>query len=43
MRSGAEPEEVVFFDDRPANVAGAAAVGIDARLFEQASQLDELS
>jgi putative hydrolase of the HAD superfamily len=40
---GAEPEEVVFFDDRPANVTGAARVGIDARLFEQASQLDEVS
>ncbi len=40
---GAKPEEVVFFDDRPVNVAGAAEVGIDARLFDQASQLDELS
>jgi putative hydrolase of the HAD superfamily len=39
---GAEPEEVIFFDDRPANVAGAAKVGIDARLFEKASQLDEV-
>lgn len=38
----AEPGDVVFFDDRPANVAGAARVGIDARLFEQASQLDQL-
>jgi putative hydrolase of the HAD superfamily len=40
---GAEPGEVVFFDDRPANVAGAARIGIDARLFEQAAQLDELT
>ncbi len=39
---GAEPSEVVFFDDRPANVAGAARVGIDARLFKTAAQLDQL-
>jgi putative hydrolase of the HAD superfamily len=38
----AEPGEVVFFDDRPANVAGAAEIGIDARLFRNASQLDEI-
>jgi putative hydrolase of the HAD superfamily len=39
---GAEPGDVVFFDDRPANVAGAAEIGIDARLFEKATQLDEV-
>jgi putative hydrolase of the HAD superfamily len=38
----AEPGDVVFFDDRPANVAGAAQLGIDARLFETAAQLDQL-
>lgn len=32
-RFGLRAEEAVFFDDNPANVAGAAAVGIDARLF----------
>jgi putative hydrolase of the HAD superfamily len=37
---GARPEEVVFFDDRPANVAGAAELGIDARLFDDAGQID---
>jgi putative hydrolase of the HAD superfamily len=40
---GARPEEVVFFDDRPANVAGAAAFGIDARVFEDPAQLDAVS
>jgi putative hydrolase of the HAD superfamily len=30
---GAEPEECFFLDDRPENVAGARAVGIDAHLF----------
>lgn len=39
---GAEPRDVVFFDDRPANVAGAADLGIDARLFEDPAQLDEV-
>ena len=38
----ARPEDVVFFDDRPANVAGAAELGIDARLFEHPAQLDEV-
>jgi putative hydrolase of the HAD superfamily len=37
---GARPEEVVFFDDRPVNVTGAAALGIDARLFDDPAQLD---
>jgi putative hydrolase of the HAD superfamily len=39
---GAEPSDVVFFDDRPANVAGAALLGIDGRLFEYPGQLDEV-
>jgi putative hydrolase of the HAD superfamily len=30
---GADPAEVTFVDDRPANVAGAAAVGMRALLF----------
>jgi putative hydrolase of the HAD superfamily len=38
----ARPDEVIFFDDRPANVDGAARVGIEARLFEDAAQLDEV-
>jgi putative hydrolase of the HAD superfamily len=37
---GAEAHEVLFFDDRPVNVAGAEAVGIRAVLFEDPSQFD---
>ncbi len=40
---GAHPQEVVFFDDRPANVTAAAAFGIDARVFEDPAQLDAVS
>ncbi len=39
----AQPEEIVFFDDRPENVAAARAVRIQAHLFTDASQLDELT
>ena len=42
-RLGARPGEVVFFDDRPANVAAAAEMGIDARLFEDPAQFDEVA
>jgi putative hydrolase of the HAD superfamily len=36
---GAGPEQVLFVDDRPVNVAGAEAVGIRAVLFESPEQL----
>jgi putative hydrolase of the HAD superfamily len=36
----ATPDDVVFFDDRPANVAGARAAGMTAYLFEDPAQLD---
>lgn len=36
---GAEPAEVTFVDDRPANVAGAAAVGLRALLFTDPTTL----
>jgi putative hydrolase of the HAD superfamily len=41
-RLEARPDEVVFFDDRSSNVEGAARLGIDARLFEDPAQIDEL-
>jgi len=41
-RLGAPAEDVIFFDDRPANVAGAAALGIDARQFEHPAQFDSV-
>jgi putative hydrolase of the HAD superfamily len=40
---GARPSDVVFLDDRAANVAAAARLGIDARLFEGPAQFDEVS
>jgi putative hydrolase of the HAD superfamily len=39
---GAGPAAVTFFDDRPANVAAAADLGIDARLFQNPAQFDEV-
>jgi putative hydrolase of the HAD superfamily len=36
---GADPTEVTFVDDRPANVAGAAAVGMRALLFTDPTTL----
>lgn len=36
---GADPAEVTFVDDRPANVAGAAAVGLRALLFTDPTTL----
>ena len=35
----AKAEEVVFVDDRPVNIAGAAAIGMRAVLFESPEQL----
>lgn len=40
---GAQPEDVVFFDDRPDNVEAAAALGMAAVLFRHAGQIDELT
>lgn len=37
MRLDVEPAQVVFFDDRDANVAGADALGMDARDFTDAA------
>lgn len=39
----AEPGDIVFFDDRPPNVEGARAMGIDAHVFTDASQIDRLA
>lgn len=39
-RLGAGPDEVVFVDDRPANVEGARRVGIEGILFTDPAQLD---
>ncbi len=35
-RAGVKPEEIIFFDDRPDNVAGATAVGYRAHIFTTA-------
>jgi putative hydrolase of the HAD superfamily len=39
---GAQPEDIVFFDDRLDNVAAATAIGIRAHHFSNPSQLDSL-
>lgn len=39
---GCEPERALFFDDRPRNVEGARAIGIDAHVFESAAQAAEV-
>lgn len=39
-RMGAEPHEVLFFDDTPANVDGALAVGMPAVLVESAADVE---
>ena len=39
---GAEPGEIVFFDDRRPNVEAAEALGIRAHLFTDAAQIDEV-
>jgi putative hydrolase of the HAD superfamily len=35
---GCEPQRALFFDDRPRNVEGARAVGMEAHVFESAEQ-----
>lgn len=40
-RAGVKPEEILFFDDREENVAGAQAVGMDAILFTTADAARE--
>lgn len=39
---GCEPERALFFDDRPRNVEGARAAGIEAHVFESAEQAAEI-
>ncbi len=39
-RAGCRPEEVFFADDRPENVEGALAAGMDAVRFESPAQLE---
>lgn len=38
-QAGMPPEQIFFVDDRPENVAGARAAGIDAVIYESTSQL----
>jgi putative hydrolase of the HAD superfamily len=38
----AKPQEVIFFDDRPANVAAALALGLRSHLFEEPQQLADV-
>jgi putative hydrolase of the HAD superfamily len=39
---GCKPHRALFFDDRPRNVEGARAVGMDAHVFESAQQAAEI-
>lgn len=39
---GCQPHRTLFFDDRPRNVEGARAVGIDAHVFESVEQAKEI-
>ncbi len=39
---GCEPHRALFFDDRPRNVEGARAVGMEAHVFESAEQAAEI-
>ena len=41
-RLGCEPQRVLFFDDRPRNVEGARKAGIEAHVFESATQAREI-
>lgn len=38
----AEPQDIVFFDDRPANVDAARQLGIRAHVFTEAAQIDRV-
>ena len=39
---GCEPQRALFFDDRPRNVEGARAVGMEAHVFESAEHAREI-
>jgi putative hydrolase of the HAD superfamily len=39
---GCDPHRALFFDDRPRNVEGARAVGMEAHVFESAEQAAEI-
>ena len=39
---GCEPQRTLFFDDRPNNIEGAKAVGMQAHVFESAEQAAEI-
>ena len=39
---GCQPQRALFFDDRPRNVQGAMAVGMEAHVFESAEQAAEI-
>ena len=40
--SGCAPEEILFIDDSPSNVQGAAALGIRSALYKQGTSLRDL-